>query len=425
MKSVEKSGKYDERVEKGSAELYYRSTEFRPQATSSEVVNYPREPVKEKPQKFDGKVSWEANQAQFELLVEQNGAYPGASPDLLAVLLRDQFVDALDSTQVKIQVKLSQPVTLQEALARALEFESYVTSSLPNCRTESRTPLLTKCNRATVSSVQVEGEIDGIRCPLVIDTTSERTFVRPDVVSPLQLPEMSQQLCGITEQCEYWTLARCSWKSKETACSADGVPVGCPRVNWLHTGKTDAESRTAAASGQEDHLMKNFLKKPPIMPKASKKEGSVTQVADPLEGPYTVVERDSSVTYRIMGRRKAQPKVVHANRLWQYHGPGQYTWEDSGEQSPTTDEDQAGNPGRNQDRTDPGNPTMDQEEEHCSLLVELGVTEDQSEDVTEVAAPREDSEDIPVRRRQQLVRRPTKFQDYYLYCEWLCQNNKY
>ncbi|KAG7157482.1 hypothetical protein Hamer_G005925 [Homarus americanus] len=57
----------------------------------------------------------------------------------------------------------------------------------PACLTEA--PLLTKCNRATVSSVQVESEIDGIRCPLMIDTASEQTFVRPDVVSHQQLPE--------------------------------------------------------------------------------------------------------------------------------------------------------------------------------------------------------------------------------------------
>ncbi|KAG7171105.1 hypothetical protein Hamer_G013905 [Homarus americanus] len=99
----------------------------------------------------------------------------------------------------------------------------------------------------------------------------------------------------------------------------------------------------------------------------------------------------------IRGGRKAQPRVVHVSRLWQYHGSGQYTWEVSEEQSPTTDKDQTGDPGRTQGHTDPGNPTMDQEEEHCSLLAELDVTGEgnQSEDVTEVAAPREDFEDNP------------------------------
>ncbi|KAG7167764.1 Transposon Tf2-8 polyprotein-like 2 [Homarus americanus] len=100
----------------------------------------------------------------------------------------------------------------------------------------------------------------------------------------------------------------------------------------------------------------------------------------------------------IRGSRKIQPKVVHVKCLWQYHGPGQYPWEDSEEQSPTTDEDQTKDPGRIQGRTHPENPTMDMEEEHCSLLVELEVIGegDRSEDVAEVAVLREDSEDISV-----------------------------
>ncbi|KAG7160425.1 putative Integrase zinc binding domain-containing protein 4 [Homarus americanus] len=53
------------------------------------------------------------------------------------------------------------------------------------------------------------------------------------------------------------------------------------------------------------------------------------------------------VTYWIRGKKKAHPKVVHVNRLWQYHGPGQYTWEDSEELSPTTDEDQTRDPWKN------------------------------------------------------------------------------
>ncbi|KAG7157139.1 hypothetical protein Hamer_G028989, partial [Homarus americanus] len=84
------------------------------------------------------------------------------------------------------------------------------------------------------------------------------------------------------------------------------------------------------------------------------KKGQSPKLQSPWEGPYTVVER-------LRRKRKAQPKVVHVNRLWQYHGPGQYTWEDCEEQPSTTDEDQTGGPGRTQD--DPGNPTMEQEEE--------------------------------------------------------------
>ncbi|KAG7165831.1 hypothetical protein Hamer_G023912 [Homarus americanus] len=106
------------------------------------------------------------------------------------------------------------------------------------------------------------------------------------------------------------------------------------------------------------------------------KKGQSPKLQSPWEGPYTVMECLSDVTFRIIGRRKAQPKA------------------------PTTDDTrpyQTGDPGRTQDRIVPENPTMDQEEEHCCLLAELDVTEegDRSEDVTEAAAPREDSVDIP------------------------------
>ncbi|KAK3889073.1 hypothetical protein Pcinc_006948 [Petrolisthes cinctipes] len=53
-------------------------------------------------------------------------AYPGAAPNMLVIFLRDQFIDALDTVELNVQVKQAQPRTMQEALARALEFESYV-----------------------------------------------------------------------------------------------------------------------------------------------------------------------------------------------------------------------------------------------------------------------------------------------------------
>lgn len=56
-------------------------------------------------------------------------AYPGATEDLTMVLLRDQFVDALVEPQMKIYIKQAHPSDLQESLARALEFESFVRTS--------------------------------------------------------------------------------------------------------------------------------------------------------------------------------------------------------------------------------------------------------------------------------------------------------
>lgn len=51
-------------------------------------------------------------------------AYPSAPADFREVLIRDQFIDALDNTETKIAVKQSRPASLREALACALEVES-------------------------------------------------------------------------------------------------------------------------------------------------------------------------------------------------------------------------------------------------------------------------------------------------------------
>ncbi|XP_036355945.1 uncharacterized protein LOC118761880 [Octopus sinensis] len=61
-------------------------------------------------------------------------AYPTAAPDLLSLLLKEQFIDALESTNLKVQVKQTRPGTMQEALASVLEFESYIKSSTGNFR---------------------------------------------------------------------------------------------------------------------------------------------------------------------------------------------------------------------------------------------------------------------------------------------------
>uniref|UniRef100_A0A0L8H2Y9 Uncharacterized protein n=1 Tax=Octopus bimaculoides TaxID=37653 RepID=A0A0L8H2Y9_OCTBM len=76
---------------------------------------------------------------------------------ILAILLKEQFIDALGSAELKVQVKQAQPYFMQEALLRALEFELYVWSNT--------------------------------------------TFVRPEMLQHRDLPESLRQLCGITRYC--------------------------------------------------------------------------------------------------------------------------------------------------------------------------------------------------------------------------------
>ncbi|MPC52470.1 hypothetical protein E2C01_046340 [Portunus trituberculatus] len=134
-------------------------------------------PVEKKPQEFDNKVSYRAqfemltcrnewyyeecspvgNQSQWcdvggsstarqdseeylfqELAKDQYGlthkAYPRANIDLITELLHGKFIDALDSSRLKIQVNQAKPSSLQEALASAMEFESLKERDQKRCR---------------------------------------------------------------------------------------------------------------------------------------------------------------------------------------------------------------------------------------------------------------------------------------------------
>ncbi|KAG7171193.1 putative Alcohol dehydrogenase transcription factor Myb/SANT-like-containing protein 20 [Homarus americanus] len=185
---------------------------------SGEVVNYPRVPVKKKPQEFDGKVSWEAYQAQFDLLAEQNG---------------------WDDKQCAAQLATS--LKTMEVLSQLAEEQSSYMS------------LVKVLGRSYVKSLQ------------------ER------------LMEINHQVQGALE----------------------------------FSGEVMKHNHDVKAS------------------QVCYKDGDKVWLYNPL-------------------RKK-----------------GQYTLEDSEEQSPTTDGNQIGDPGRTQDRTELGNSTMDQEEEHCSLVAEL------------------------------------------------------
>jgi len=60
---------------------------------------------------------------------------------------------------------------------------------------------MTLCKRTTTTSCQVDGKVDGVECSVVVDTGSERTMVRANIVSHRQLPETSHRLSGVTGHC--------------------------------------------------------------------------------------------------------------------------------------------------------------------------------------------------------------------------------
>jgi len=78
----------------------------------------------------------------------------------------------------------------------------------------------------------------------------------------------------------------------------------------------DARSREASFVAGDQVWLHNPRRKKGLSPK----------LQSPWEGPYDVVEVLSDVTYRIRRGARCRPRVVHVDRLWAYHGPGQYSW---------------------------------------------------------------------------------------------------
>lgn len=54
-----------------------------------------------------------------------NLAYPAASSDIKETLFKDQFVDALVDSEIRIRIKQSRPTNLNEAINLAVELEAY------------------------------------------------------------------------------------------------------------------------------------------------------------------------------------------------------------------------------------------------------------------------------------------------------------
>lgn len=61
-------------------------------------------------------------------------------------------------------------------------------------------PKVTLC-KTTMTIYQVDGKVDGVVWPMVVDTGSEQTLVRSDAISHRQLLETSHRLWDITGHC--------------------------------------------------------------------------------------------------------------------------------------------------------------------------------------------------------------------------------
>ena len=57
--------------------------------------------------------------------VDPIGAYLDATDDMLEVIVKVQFLDAVQDQDLRLQIRQNRPTFLSEALEQALELESY------------------------------------------------------------------------------------------------------------------------------------------------------------------------------------------------------------------------------------------------------------------------------------------------------------
>ena len=62
-------------------------------------------------------------------------AYPDAAEDMLKVIVKDQFLDALRDEDLRLRIRQNRPASLNEALEQALELESYQMANRQRSRT--------------------------------------------------------------------------------------------------------------------------------------------------------------------------------------------------------------------------------------------------------------------------------------------------
>ncbi|MPC32124.1 hypothetical protein E2C01_025432 [Portunus trituberculatus] len=114
------------------------------------------------------------------------------------------------------------PVTPEE-MVMVLSYDAFV-DPLANQQGAS---LSVNCHCATVPVMRVSGAVDGLSCPLVVDTGVTKTYVREKVVATQHLPVSDQQLCGVTGHCTV-----CSPMMSKTAVDVEdkGLELHCQIV---------------------------------------------------------------------------------------------------------------------------------------------------------------------------------------------------
>ena len=139
-----------------------------------------------------------------------------------------------------------------------------------------------------------------------------------------------------------------------------------------------------------------------------RKRGRAPKLQSPWEGPYTVEQPLSDVTYRIKGGARGRRLVVHVDRLWAFPGPGHFSW---GQEEPVAAEGPASDVA-GASLASPAGSTVSEGDagyrQDCDTLLPQGEMGSDSDTLgRDLAAP-----PSPLRRSQRQRTRPVWWRDY-------------
>ena len=100
-------------------------------------------------------------------------AYPDATAEMVEVLAKDQFIDALPDEEFRLRLRQSKPETLQQALEQALELESIYQAN------KQRSKVVREIQLESTPAAQVnkthleEGALETLQC--ILDAVQQCT----------------------------------------------------------------------------------------------------------------------------------------------------------------------------------------------------------------------------------------------------------
>ena len=168
-------------------------------------------------------------------------AYPGAPEGTTSLLLRDQFVDALQDQQLQIYVLQAHVEDMQQALARALEFESFMRKGAAAAKRETRENTNVRRSHVRGRNKKPRSEQFGGRC-WTCGQQGHRRAECPEAPRPSRSQSAERGRGGAQRAC-CWTCGQAGHLARSCMASGQGNFSGAGRRGTGQPGPPRPHSR--------------------------------------------------------------------------------------------------------------------------------------------------------------------------------------